>query len=41
LGCSLGDRACLALALQLNLPALTADKAWSKVNAGVVVQLIR
>lgn len=40
-GLSLGDRACLALALKLNLPALTADKAWSKVSAGVMVQLIR
>jgi ribonuclease VapC len=27
MGLSLGDRACLALALKLNLPALTADKA--------------
>jgi ribonuclease VapC len=40
-GLSLGDRACLALALKLNLPALTADKAWSKVSVGVVVQLVR
>lgn len=41
MGLSLGDRACLALALTLNLPALTADKAWSNVDAGVSVQLIR
>lgn len=41
MGLSLGDRACLALALTLNLPALTADKAWSSVDAGVSVQLIR
>jgi ribonuclease VapC len=41
MGLSLGDRACLALALTLNLPALTADKAWSNVDAGVLVQLIR
>jgi ribonuclease VapC len=38
---SLGDHACLALALKLDLPELTADKAWSKVSAGVSVQLIR
>jgi ribonuclease VapC len=25
---SLGDRACLALALRLGLPALTADRRW-------------
>jgi ribonuclease VapC len=41
MGLSLGDRACLALALKLNLPALTADKAWGKVSAGVTVRLIR
>jgi ribonuclease VapC len=41
IGLSLGDRACLALALTLNLPALTADKAWSNFDAGVLVQLIR
>jgi ribonuclease VapC len=41
MGLSLGDRACLALALTLNLSALTADKAWSNVDAGVLVQLIR
>src|SRR4051812_15899019 len=28
LGLSLGDRACLALALKENLPAMTADRAW-------------
>jgi ribonuclease VapC len=27
-GLSLGDRACLALAQQRNLPAITADTAW-------------
>lgn len=29
-GLSLGDRACLALAIQLNVPAVTAEKQWSK-----------
>jgi ribonuclease VapC len=41
MGLSLGDRACLALALKLNLPALTADKIWSSVDVGVAVELIR
>lgn len=40
-GLSLGDRACLSLAREFKLPAITADKAWSKVNIGVDVQIIR
>jgi len=42
-GLSLGDRACLALAKQRHIPALTADRAWLRVAAevGVEVQLIR
>jgi ribonuclease VapC len=28
IGLSLGDRACLSLALRLNLPALTTDRSW-------------
>jgi PIN domain nuclease of toxin-antitoxin system len=40
-GLSLGDRACLALAKELGLPALTADAAWVKVAAGVAVKLVR
>ncbi len=31
-GLSLGDRACLALATRLNIPAVTADKEWSKLK---------
>ena len=43
LGLSLGDRACLALAKSLGLPALTGDRAWVSVASaiGVDVQLIR
>ena len=41
IGLSLGDRACLALAQHLNLPALTADKAWERLSLGVTVQVIR
>lgn len=31
-GRGLGDRSCLALAVQLNVPALTADREWKKVK---------
>ena len=41
LGLSLGDRACLALAMREGLPALTADRAWSGLDIGVEVRLIR
>jgi PIN domain nuclease of toxin-antitoxin system len=40
-GLSLGDRACLALAKYKNIPVLTADKAWSKLNLGIKIKLIR
>jgi PIN domain nuclease of toxin-antitoxin system len=42
-GLSLGDRACLALARRLDVPALTADRAWQSIaeQVGVRVELIR
>ena len=42
-GLSLGDRACLALARRLDVPALTADRLWLKVTqaSGATVELIR
>ncbi len=40
-GLSLGDRACLALAKELDLPAVTADSAWAKTPTGVEVRLVR
>ncbi len=41
-GLSLGDRACLALARRLQLPAVTADKAWKSMSiADVAVIVIR
>ena len=40
-GLSLGDRICLALGLQLNLPVLTTDRAWEKVSLSIEVRLIR
>jgi ribonuclease VapC len=41
LGLSLGDRACLALALRLGIPALTAEQAWSGFDVGIDVKIIR
>lgn len=40
-GLSLADRACLALAESLSVPALTADRAWRDVAVGVEVVLVR
>ena len=40
-GLSLGDRLCLALALSLGCPALTADSAWKGLPHNVEVRFIR
>jgi len=40
-GLSIGDRACLALALEESLPVLTTDRAWSKLEVGVEVRPLR
>ena len=42
-GLSLGDRACLALAFERGLPAVTAKRRWPDVAeaAGVAVEVIR
>lgn len=40
-GLSLGDRACIALAQQLNVPVMTADKAWAKLDIGVEIKVVR
>lgn len=40
-GLSFGDRACLALAQQLAVPALTADRAWSQLQLGIGVRVVR
>ena len=41
LGLSLGDRACLALALRLDRPALTADRSWIDLEIGASITSIR
>ena len=40
-GLSLGDRACLALARRLDVPAVTADSAWSQLELAVRLRQIR
>jgi ribonuclease VapC len=41
LGLSLGDRACIALALSLKVPLYTAERAWKKLKLPVPVHVIR
>lgn len=40
-GLSLADRACLGLAADMALPAVTADRAWTSLDVGVEIVLIR
>lgn len=40
-GLSLGDRACLALAQQESLPAVTAERSWMRLSLGVAIQVVR
>jgi PIN domain nuclease of toxin-antitoxin system len=41
LGLSLGDRACLSLAIQQKLSVLTADRVWAGLQLGLNIQMIR
>ncbi|GLS32973.1 PIN domain nuclease, a component of toxin-antitoxin system (PIN domain) [Mesorhizobium albiziae] len=41
LGLSLGDRACLALAIREDLVAVTADRNWANLDVGCKIELIR
>ena len=41
LGLSMGDRACLALSISRNCPALTADRAWSALDLPIEIIQIR
>lgn len=40
-GLSLGDRACLALAMDLKLPVLTADRAWADLDLELDIRQVR
>ncbi len=40
-GLSLGDRCCLALALELGADVYTTETAWSRVDVGCKVHLLR
>jgi len=40
-GLSLGDRACLALGIRMNLPVLTADGSWKKLPLGMDIRTVR
>ena len=39
-GLSLGDRACLALAIERKATVYTADRAWKELGLGVEVEVI-
>ena len=39
-GLSLGDRACVALGRERNLPVLTADRAWSGLDLGPGIEIV-
>jgi len=41
LGLSLGDRACLALALERKAAVYTADKSWKKLSLGIPIHIVR
>lgn len=41
LGLSLGDRACLALAILMKLPVYTSDRVWKKLPLEVEIRLLR
>lgn len=40
-GLSLGDRACLALGLELNAPVYTADRSWKNLKLAIPIHVIR
>lgn len=40
-GLSLGDRACLALAIRENATVVTADRGWADLDIGCQIEVIR
>lgn len=41
LGLSLGDRSCLALAKELGVAVMTADRTWAERDFGIEIEVIR
>jgi ribonuclease VapC len=41
LGLSLGDRACLALAIREKAAVITADRSWAGLDLGIEIKVIR
>jgi PIN domain nuclease of toxin-antitoxin system len=41
LGLSLGDRACLALGVALQVPVYTADRSWKNLKLGIRIHVVR
>jgi ribonuclease VapC len=41
LGLSLGDRTCLALAIEFNADVYTADRAWKELQLPCTIHVIR
>jgi PIN domain nuclease of toxin-antitoxin system len=41
LGLSLGDRACLALAIDRKAEVYTTDRAWKNLSLGIEIEVIR
>lgn len=39
-GLSLGDRACLALAIERKAKVYTTDRAWKSLNLGIAIEVI-
>lgn len=40
-GLSLADRACLALAVEKQAPAVTSDRSWNGLDIGIEIELLR
>lgn len=41
-GSGLGDRSCMALAMKLDVPVFTTDRAWAKLKIpGLAVEVVR
>ena len=40
-GLSLGDRSCLALAIELRAPVYTTEQAWRNLKVGIPIHVIR